>query len=40
LFENKTILDTSCVTVEETFKEFLEKHDPFLLEKDRKRLCG
>ena len=40
LFKNKIILDTSCVTVEETFKEFLEKHDPFLLEKDRKRLCG
>ncbi len=40
LIQNKFILDTTSASVEETFSEFLEKHDPYTTEADRLRIQG
>ncbi len=40
LIQNKFILDTTSASVEETFSEFLEKHDPYTTEADRLRMQG
>ena len=38
LIENKITLDTTSATEEETFAEFVEKHEPFMTEGDRERI--
>ena len=40
LIQNKFVLDTTSASVEETFSEFLEKHDPYTTEADRLRMQG
>lgn len=38
LLKNKMILDTTSSTIEESFAEFLQKHEPFMSDADKKRM--
>ena len=37
LLKNKITLDTTSATIEETFAEFLQKHEPYMTDADKKR---